>query len=149
MAIVNVGKTNLAILRGELDLSVWSEEELIRGQRRASNGRFMGRPPKVVPKAIHDELVRRKMSRAFELLQESVVDAALLLRSVVNDPEAAYAERIRAASLILDRVLGKTPERIQLEVEPPWATALRQALTERPPTGIISLDADSWEEDEN
>ena len=48
-ARVRMSDTNTAILRGELDLTAWSEEELIRGQRRARNGHFQGRPPRVVP----------------------------------------------------------------------------------------------------
>src|SRR5688500_3570828 len=66
--VIHVGKSNTAILRGEADLSSWSEEELIRGQKRSASGRWQGRPPKVVPKALHDELVKRKMSKAYELL---------------------------------------------------------------------------------
>lgn len=50
---VRVGNTNTAILSGEEDLSLWSEEELVRGRRRAKNGKWVGRPPAVVPKALH------------------------------------------------------------------------------------------------
>src|SRR4051812_38504065 len=76
---ITLGKSNLAILSGEADLSLWTEEELIRGQRRAANGRWMGRPPKVVPKAVHDELVKRKLSKAYDLLDESIYDAVAVL----------------------------------------------------------------------
>lgn len=145
---VRVGHTNTAILRGELDIGTWSDEELIRGQRRAVTGQFKGRPPKVVPKAIHDELVRRKLSKAYDLLKDSLVDAVVLLRTVVTDPDAQYADRIKAAKIIMDRVLGKATERVELGFqEPPWATALRSALQVAPVTGIIS--ASSLEEDED
>jgi len=125
---VYVGRTNQAILAGEADLSIWTDEELIRGHKRDVNGRWSGRPPKVVPKAIHDELVRRRLSKSGELLKESLLDAVTLLGTVVRDPEAQYSDRIKAASLIIDRVMGKTPERISLQVEPPWSVALRQAI---------------------
>lgn len=146
---VRVGQTNAAILRGELDLSTWSEEELIRGQRRASNGRFQGRPPTVVPKAVHDELVRRKMSEAHDLLRDNVVRATEVLVEIATDGQADAAVRLKAATTILDRVLGKAPERVEVAVEPPWARAIRHAIA---PLGPIApphaIDAESWEDDE-
>lgn len=70
---IRVGESTVAILNGEEDVSLWSDEELTRGQRKDKNGTWVGRPPTVVPKALHDELVRRKMSKAFELLRDNVV----------------------------------------------------------------------------
>lgn len=143
MGHIRVGKTNEAILNGDMDLTAWSEEELLRGQRRAHTGRFTGRPPKVVPMAVHNELVRRRMSKAADLLNESIVDAVLLLRQVVTDEEAAYTDRIKASQLILDRVMGKAPERIELSLEPPWATALRAAMNTPvlSPNGTIDVQS--------
>jgi hypothetical protein len=66
-----VSRHTAAILDGEEDLSAWDDEELLRGQRRAKNGRFVGRPPLVVPQAVHAERVRRTMSKATELLRDS------------------------------------------------------------------------------
>ena len=40
---IAIGQTNLAILRGEEDVSLWSDEELRRGQRRDKNGHWVGR----------------------------------------------------------------------------------------------------------
>src|SRR5918994_3840287 len=34
---IQVGKTNMAILNGDEDVTLWDDEELIRGQRRAKN----------------------------------------------------------------------------------------------------------------
>jgi hypothetical protein len=125
---VRVGRTNEALLRGELDPSAWTDEELVRGQRRDKNGRWTGRPPTVVPAVVHQELTRRRMSQAFELLRDNVLRASEVLIEIATDPDAEAAVRVKAASIILDRVLGKAPERVELSVEPPWAAALRGAL---------------------
>lgn len=138
---IRVGKTNSAILSGETDLSVWSEEELLRGQRRDRNGRWSGRPPKVVPTAVHHELVRRKMSRAHELLCHNVVAATEVLVDLAADPAVESAVRLKAATTILDRVLGKAPERVELAVEPPWATALQAAITAVGPLQLVATEA--------
>jgi len=126
---VYVGKTNQAILAGEADLSIWTEEELMRGQRRDKNGKWGGRPPKVVPTAVHNELVRRRLSKAGQLLNESVVDAVKLLQKVVVDEDANYADRIKAAVIIMERVMGKTPDRVEISAEvKPWEIALRNGI---------------------
>ena len=118
------------ILDGIVDLSEWDDEEILRGQRRGPNGRFMGKAPIVVPQAVHAERIKRTMSKAFDLLKVSTYDAVRLLRSVVNDPEASYEVRVRASELILDRVLGKPSGSlaVSFEVDPPWMVALRDAI---------------------
>jgi hypothetical protein len=146
---VKVGKTNTAILRGELDLTTWSDEELLRGQRRDRNGRWSGRPPTIVPKAIHDELVRRKMGQAHDLLRDNVVRATEVLVEIATDHETDAAVRVKAAVVILDRVLGKAPERVELSVEPPWAAALRGALVSADSVELVpAIDVRSYEDDE-
>ena len=132
---VRVGNTNAAILNGEMDLSVWGDEELVRGYRKDKNGRWSGRPPTIVPRAIHDELVKRRLAQAGEMLRESLVDAVVLLRTVVTDEEAQYSDRIKAAALIMDRVMGKAPDKLTVEIEPLWAQALRTAVV---PIGIVN-----------
>lgn len=114
---VTLGKMSTAIIRGEEDLSVWTDEELLRGQRRNKNGNWSGGKPKVVPKAIHDEWVSRRMAEAHDLLRECTVDAVTVLRDVAMDNEADQAVRIKAAEMILDRTLGKPSEKMQLEVQ--------------------------------
>jgi len=146
---IAIGQTNLAILRGELDLSTWSDEELQRGYRRDKNGKWSGRPPVIVPKAIHDEMVRRKMSEAYDLLRDNVVEAVKVLVAVATDCEVDAGVRVKAATVILDRVLGRAPERIHVEVEPPWSAAIRNAIVEYGPIqGVVSIAATSTDEAE-
>lgn len=126
-ATVRIGPANAAILHGEADLRNWDDEELLRGQRRAKTGSFVGRPPTVVPMAVHDELNRRRFSRAAEALNESLEEAVRVLREIVSDGRASHADRLKAAGMILDRVLGRAPERVQLSVideKAPWMEAL-------------------------
>jgi hypothetical protein len=89
----------------------------------------LGRPTaQVVPKAIHDELVKRKMSRAHDLLRDNLYSAVAVLVDIAKDEEAQDSDRIKAAQLIIERVMGKTPERVQLSVAPPWAVALETLI---------------------
>jgi hypothetical protein len=138
-----VSRTTAAIINGEIDLSVWDDEELLRGQRRNKNGTWTGRPPVLVPAALHRELTNRRFQKAYAMLAYSLVDAVKFLRAIVVDEEAADPDRIKAAEIICDRVLGKPRESVLLDVQgdaEPW----RQLLIK----SIVSLPAGS-ESDEN
>jgi hypothetical protein len=142
--LVQLGKTNSAILNGSADLSLWSEEELIRGQRRSANGKFQGRPPKVVPKALHDELVARKMTQAYNLLNESIYDAVAVLREVALDKDADGAVRIKAATEILNRTMGKPSQEMKLSIKSQFDEVFEAMIV---PDDDYVLDAVSWEDD--
>lgn len=126
-----MGTVSTAILRGEEDVSLWSEEELIRGQKKGINGGWVGRKPSVVPKAVHDELVKRKLSKSYELLRDNLVSAVQVLVEIANDKEASHSDRLKAATLIMERVMGKPTENVNLAVqaiEAPWQKALNLAI---------------------
>lgn len=136
---VYVGKANTAIPNGTEDLSLWSEEELLRGQRRGKNGKWVGVKPKVVPTAVHQELVQRRMMNAHTLLGENLVRAVEVLVAIATDKRADDAVRVKAANIILERVMGKVPERVHLapdEAEPTWAKAIKTGMVR----GIVSTE---------
>ncbi len=127
---VRIGQTNAAILAGEMDLATWSDEELLRGMRKDKNGRWSGRPPVVVPKAIHNELVHRKMMQAHELLRDNLCEAINVLVTIAKDKRTDAAVRVKAANTIIERVLGKVPERVHLaqDEQPAFVTAILNSV---------------------
>lgn len=129
-ALVAVSSRTADVLDGTADLSSWDDEELLRGQRKDRNGRFTGIKPKVVPQAVHAERIRRTMSKAYDLLKESTYDAVTVLREVMLDEDAPTAYRVQAAELVLNRVLGKSTERLEVKWdEPPaWMKAIEGAV---------------------
>lgn len=136
----------LAILAGDVDLSSWTEEELIRGQRRNKRGKFHGRPPKIVPKALHDELVKRKLTKAYDLLNESIYDAVAILIDIAKDDRTDASVRLKAVKEILDRTIGKQP--ITLQIEPNRMAEAFQAMLVPDEGGPRSLPQRSMREGE-
>jgi hypothetical protein len=140
---IRVGAATTAVLVGADDLSEWDEEELRRGRRRTPAGRkgagtFIGPDPVVVPKAVHDEMRRRTLREAQSILTDSLLPGLQYLRGMIEDDTIDPAVKLRAVAMIMDRVLGKTPEKVELTAEvPPWM----EALTE----GIVSLDDEAKE----
>lgn len=145
MSRVRVGKTNLAILNGDEDVRQWSDEELRRGQRRDKNGGWVGRPPRIVPKAVHDELVRRQYDEAATILRDSLVDAVKLFAEIVRDPQADPAVRLKAANIIVERVVGRTP--LNIRVESKWEAAIAASIVSLPADAIEAHAADESDDD--
>jgi hypothetical protein len=129
---ITIGKTTMAILHGEDDLSGWTEEELERGQRRDRNGRWSGKRPTVVARALYDELTRRKLSAASDLLRDNTYAAVQVLTDIAKDPDAENRDRITAAKLIIERVMGKEPIRLDVQVKAKWEQALEASVVSLP-----------------
>lgn len=144
---VRIGLTNQGILNGTEDLTTWSDEELMRGQKKSKTGKWTGRPPMVVPKAIHDELVRRKMSEAHDLLRDNLVEATNVLIELATNEDVESSVRLKAATTIMDRVLGKAPERVQLETQAPWMMALNAGIVSVANTVMDTTSRSANEED--
>jgi hypothetical protein len=121
-------------------LDDWDDEELLRGRRRNKNGRFVGRPPTVIPAALHKELTRRRYSKAHDLLADSLVDAALMLRSIINDELADAADRIKAAEVMFNRVVGRPREQVSLAIQTegpaPWERLVSAAIVPNAETAL-------------
>lgn len=131
-AFMRMGKSNTRILTGQEDLSEWDDEELRRGRKKDRNGGWRGIDPVIIPKALHDELVRRTLSKANTLLRDNLHAAVQALTSIVEDEDVEPKDRLRAAGMIMDRVMGKDPIPVKLDSEtPPWQVAIQ--------AGIVSI----------
>lgn len=127
--MLTVSRNTGDIIEGVADLSSWDSEELLRGQRRSVNGNFVGKPPQVVPQAVHAERSRRLMNKAHELLRDSTVEAVELLRSIINDEDAPLAVRVQASGMIIDRTLPKSATlSVSLAPPPKYVGVLEAAI---------------------
>lgn len=124
-------------------MSDWTDEELQRGQKKSRRGTWEGMKPKIVPKALHDELVRRQMSKASELLRDNLVGATEVLIALATGKDVDDAVRLRAVTLIMDRVLGKTPDTVNVSVQKtPFQATLDSLFLDRQ---SLVIDVDSRE----
>lgn len=150
--IVRIGRINTRIMNGEEDLSIWSEEELRRGRRMSKRGRWEGRAPAIVPKAVHDELVKRTLDDAQKLMRENLVAAVSVLIELVQDEEVDAREKVKAIDMIMTRVMGKPPEKVEVTGEmKPWEMVLSAGVVRDTSSDddILILDDEDDEEDED
>lgn len=112
--VVHLGKTQSLIATGQEDLTQWDDEELAMGRRRDSRGNLSGRKPIYYTRPIFEELVRRTMSQAHELMRENTVVAIQMLVDIVKGGDVEDKDRLKAIDMILNRVLGKEPIKVEV-----------------------------------
>ena len=147
---VALSPTMSAVYRGEDDLSEWTDEELQRGKRKVG-GRFHGPDPKVLPRAIADELNRRTFEQAYSIVRDDVEDAVRLWGDIVRNPDADLALRLEASKEIANRILGKPTDRAQVELaikRDPWQDALVTALVGSVEQAAEVIDVEPVEPDD-
>lgn len=137
---MRISETTASVLETG-DLSDWDDEELRRGQKRDKRGKWSGRPPRLIPKALHDELVRRTLDAAAEEMRSNLVSAVEALTKIAKDTEVEPKDRLKAITTIMDRVMGKAPDKIEVSATiKPWEEALQG--------GVVRDIEDDDEEDD-
>jgi hypothetical protein len=91
------------------------EEELARGYPRAEDGSFRC-PPNVVPRSLHNRMVRELFDRANRELKGGLVEVAQYMMAIVRNEEIDPKVRLSAAQWVFERVMGKVPD-VQLTAE--------------------------------
>ncbi len=77
----------------------------------------------------HNEQIAKTLRKAEDICRRNTVDAVNLIGQVVRDPTAKDSDRLKAAGMILDRVWGRAPEHVTIDLQqPPWAVALRDMM---------------------
>lgn len=149
--LIRLGASNTRILTGQDDLSDWDDEELRKGTRRDKNGKWQGKAPIVVPKALHDELIRRTMLHANEIMQDNLEEAVRELVHIATSEACEAKDRLRAISMIMDRVMGKPADKVEISGQSPWLVALQGGIVTMNGNGVVEeddVDEAEWEDDE-
>lgn len=152
-ALVRCGRGTTDVLVGKDDLSDWDEEELRRGRRRDVNGGWRGKDPVIVPKAVHDELVKRTLAKANKLLTENLEAAVTVLAEVLNDKKVDPKDRLKAVEMIMNRAMGREPQKIEFKGESKWEAAIAHSIVSMPAElvdpNINNRDEDNDDEPDN
>lgn len=123
------------LLSGVLQVEDLDDEELARGQLRASDGTFRGRPPKVVPAELVQAMRREWLGRAEAKLREALHDKGIgTYVELAGDKTIDPAVRLRAADKIVERTMGKVPDKVEVSTEDPVESLFRRILDD--PMGL-------------
>lgn len=117
--------------KGTLRIADLTDDELSRGQVMDSDGVFRGGPKRKIPAEFHAELMRRIIMRGGDTLRGNYLTAVDTLVDVMKDEEVDAALRVNVAKYIVERLAGKTPERVEMTVEAkPWQSVLQGIIRE-------------------
>lgn len=103
-----------------------SDEEVWRGQLKDQGGAFRGRPPAALPREFFHGMLQEQHKRFMDGMPALVQQAMKTLQDVMATPmpQPGDAARVKAATYIIDRFAGKTPETVQMmahiKTEPDW-----------------------------
>jgi hypothetical protein len=142
---IRLSTRNSDIIEGRDNFDDWDDEELLRGRRRDRNGGWGGRPPSVVPARVHHEVVKRNITAAQALFTVSIERAVEICRELMDGADVKDETRLKAAQLVIERVMGKQPDVVAVTVtDKPYQALMGKAFTDRD-----VMDADSWEVEED
>lgn len=120
------------LLAGEISVEEMDDEELARGQFKDSGGKFRGRPPRMVPKELHDKMVSELLKRGQFMFQESYLNAIRVMENIALNPMCEPKDRLKAAQYIIERLAGKVPDRVVLESADPWQQIIDDIIVDTP-----------------
>lgn len=123
------------LLQGHLKVEDLDDDELARGQLKAADGTFRGRPPRVVPSELVQAMRREWLSRAEAKLREALMDHGIgTLVELARNRNIDEGVRLRAAERLIERTMGKVPDKIEVRAEDPIEALFRNILSD--PRGL-------------
>lgn len=124
-----------ALLNGTLKAEDLDDDEVAQGRLKDANGQFSGRPPRTLPTELVQAMRREWLGRAETKLRAALMKSGVgTLVELANDRTIDEAVRLRAAQAIIDRTMGKVPDKIELRSEDPIEALFRSVLSD--PRGL-------------
>jgi len=130
---VTVRRTFDNVRKGLIPWSDLDSEELARLQLRDRNGSFSGLKPLIIPRELVQAHTRELLSRNDKLMREVILKATSVFTDIIESTTATDADKMRAAQYLHDRILGKTPDKVEIKAElKPWESVVTEigVLTE-------------------
>ena len=112
------------LLSGMISVDDLDDEELARCQCRGKDGEFHGPPPRDIPRALKDRMVKKVFERVEDQMRTSLPEMIQVLIQIAVSDVYEAADRIKAATWISERMLGKVPDKVIVAQEKPWETVL-------------------------
>lgn len=99
--------------RGELKVTDLDDEEVAQQRFRDRAGGFNGRPPVLTGKQ-QAEFRRELLRRGQRSLDSMYIEALGVLKEIAKSAVAEDRDRLKAADMLIQRVAGKVPDRVEL-----------------------------------
>jgi hypothetical protein len=102
----------------------WDLEELSKGRPRSTDGSFRGKPPKYMPRAVHERIAERfKILVKDQMNQSSVLALGVVANLISNEeyddkgkPIVPASVKLDASKWLIEHVVGKAVQPTQTDV---------------------------------
>lgn len=107
-------------------------EELARGQLKAEDGTFRGRPPQFIPRQFYLACQREMVTRFNRKIQANLEKATDELIKLGTSDVLEPKDRIKVLQYMIERVVGKIPDKVEVSAADPWETIIGDILSDAP-----------------
>jgi hypothetical protein len=121
---IRTSRAAMDVFDPDFDLGELDDEELLRGRKRDVNGGWMGKNPRAIPADYHRRAMKELFRRAELQLQVHLPAATKALTNIATGDDVDTAQQRMAAQWVIERVMGKTPEKVEITKSDPWADAI-------------------------
>lgn len=115
------------LLSGQLTVKDLDDKEVEKMRVRGADGGFAG-TRRAVPSHLIQQFQHEQMVRFNDRLRKALPVTAKVLLEILVDPEAKHADRLRAAQMLQDRILGKAPETVRITGGTEWDALFANAV---------------------
>jgi hypothetical protein len=112
---------------GYIPVEDLDDEELRVGRCRAANGKIprVASRTELLPNMLYDKMIQEHFKRSNEKLRTQLDVALATMVDIMTDDTCEPKDRMEAAKYLYERVAGKTPDRVQVQVsKAPWEEML-------------------------
>jgi hypothetical protein len=114
---------------GELKISEATDDEISRGQFAGLGGGFEGRPPSMNGRQ-HNEFKAELLKRGQRRLNGMYQMALGVVEEIAKSGVSEDRDRLKASTIIMERVAGKVPDRVEIGPVDSFAEALEGIINE-------------------
>lgn len=127
-SVTTTSKKMGMLLRGEMSVEDMDDEELLHMRFKNKNGQFQGRPPAAVPRELAVAAQRELLKRGQKRFETSFLEAINLMGDLLKMDDVDDRVRLDAAKYIVERVAGKTPDKVEVSGDAPWQVILQKII---------------------
>lgn len=121
------------IKKGIVPWTELDDDELGRGKLRDKNGQWRGGQGSLLPRDMVPEITRRLKERFDDRLRAELKNAQGVFLDIMNDDSADPKDRLKAAQYMMERLIGKVPDKVEVIAEvKPWEGLIEGILTDVP-----------------
>jgi hypothetical protein len=104
-------------MAGQLKVEDMTDKELEKGRWADKDGKFKGRPTKMLPRKFADELQAERIKRWNKKVAEELDASLLALKEIRDNPRAHADARYKSAVYLIERSVGKVPEKSEIKLD--------------------------------